>query len=204
MRGEGVVRSVPDAVVWYEWAARLGNVEAQFQLGLIFLHGEKPLLGPYRHETWRQSSAVRLGDKASNIHQLVFPHGTSVERDVDAAFRWISAAAERGKAEAQTVLGSMYSEGLGCEKDSQTAFAWYRGRGRTELRSQLEFALGDVYYQGKGVPVDFEQAAVWYRKAAEQGSCQGAGCACVHEFEGNGYAGGSRRSRASVPGCRQA
>src|SRR3569623_1285967 len=100
VRGEGVVRSVPDAVVWYEWAARLGNVEAQFQLGLIFLHGDKPPLGPYRHETWRQSSGVRLGEKATDIHHLVFPYGSSVERNVGAAFGWISAAAEGGKAEA--------------------------------------------------------------------------------------------------------
>src|SRR5689334_3212336 len=47
VKGEGVVRSVPDAAIWYERAARLGNVEAQFQLGLIFLQGEKPLLGPH-------------------------------------------------------------------------------------------------------------------------------------------------------------
>ena len=59
VKGEGVVRSVPDAAIWYERAARLGNVEAQFQLGLIFLQGEKPLLGPHRHETWRRGAQFR-------------------------------------------------------------------------------------------------------------------------------------------------
>ena len=31
-RGEGVVRSVPDAVSWYKRAAEAGHIEAQFQL----------------------------------------------------------------------------------------------------------------------------------------------------------------------------
>ena len=89
---------------------------------------------PIGTETWRQSSAVRLGDKASNIHQLVFPHGTSVERDVDAAFRWISAAAERGKAEAQTVLGTCTARGSAARRTSRRRSNGI-GRGRTEVRS---------------------------------------------------------------------
>src|SRR4051812_44165482 len=64
-KNQGVVGSIPDAVVWYERAAQLGHVDAQFQLGLILLYGAKAGLGPNRPETWRQSSAVRLGDRAS-------------------------------------------------------------------------------------------------------------------------------------------
>src|SRR5882757_477459 len=108
-KNQGVAGSIPDAVVWYERAAQLGHVEAQFQTGLAFLYGANAAVGLNRPETWRRSSAARLGDKASNAHDLVFPHGTSVERDLDAAFRWISAAAEAGKAEAQTILGNMYN-----------------------------------------------------------------------------------------------
>ena len=37
----GCCRSMPDTVVWYERAAKLGHVEAQFQLGLIFLYGAR-------------------------------------------------------------------------------------------------------------------------------------------------------------------
>src|SRR5690349_21006717 len=34
-KGEGVVRSVPDAAVWYNRAAEAGHVEAQYHLGRI-------------------------------------------------------------------------------------------------------------------------------------------------------------------------
>ena len=38
-RGEGVIRSIPDAVVWYKRAAEANHAEAQFQLGTIYVNG---------------------------------------------------------------------------------------------------------------------------------------------------------------------
>ena len=38
-RGEGVVGSIGDAVVWFRQAAEQGHCEAQYQLGLAYLHG---------------------------------------------------------------------------------------------------------------------------------------------------------------------
>ena len=38
-RGEGVIRSIPDAVVWYKRAAATNHSEAQFQLGTIYVNG---------------------------------------------------------------------------------------------------------------------------------------------------------------------
>ena len=35
-RGEGVVQSIPDAVVWHKRAADNGHVEAQYELGTIY------------------------------------------------------------------------------------------------------------------------------------------------------------------------
>src|ERR1700678_4317478 len=40
-QGKGVSRSVPDAVEWYKIASDAGHNEAQFQLALIYLHGDK-------------------------------------------------------------------------------------------------------------------------------------------------------------------
>ena len=38
-RGEGVVRSMSDAVAWYKRAAEAGHADARYQLGLIYLRG---------------------------------------------------------------------------------------------------------------------------------------------------------------------
>lgn len=79
-RNEGVIGNIPDAVAWYERAALNGHTEAQFQLGLIYFHGVKASVGPNKPEMWRQSTAARLGDKATNLHDLVFPNGIGVAR----------------------------------------------------------------------------------------------------------------------------
>src|SRR5579859_8081661 len=39
VRGEGVLRSLPDAAAWYEKAAEAGHIDAQLQLGLMLLRG---------------------------------------------------------------------------------------------------------------------------------------------------------------------
>ena len=106
---------------WYERAAQLGHVEAQFQLGLIFHYGVGALVGPNRPEMWRRSLSSRQGERASNLLALVFPHGTSVEKNPEAAFGWMAAAATAGKAEAQALLGDMYTHGQGCELDLAAA-----------------------------------------------------------------------------------
>ena len=55
-RGEGVIHSLPDAVVWYRQAAEAQLIEAQFQLGLIYLHGQ----GPSRSRRSAPLAAIRL------------------------------------------------------------------------------------------------------------------------------------------------
>ena len=55
-RGEGVLRSTPDAVTWYQRAAEQGHVEAQFQLGLIYLHGARAHQGPNSPDNWLRTA----------------------------------------------------------------------------------------------------------------------------------------------------
>ena len=43
LRGQGVIRNVPDAAVWLRQAAERGHAEAQYELALIYQHGvEQP------------------------------------------------------------------------------------------------------------------------------------------------------------------
>ena len=51
-RGEGVLRNLPDAVAWYTKAAEHGHIEAQFELGMIFLQGAKSDQGPNTPASW--------------------------------------------------------------------------------------------------------------------------------------------------------
>src|SRR5579862_6718018 len=55
-KGEGVLRSIGDAVVWYRRAAEGGHLEAQYRLGLIFLEG---VASDQAVSTWLRTAADR-------------------------------------------------------------------------------------------------------------------------------------------------
>src|ERR1700730_7790437 len=65
------------------------------------------------------------------------------------AFRFLSAAAEKGMPRAIVSLARMYAEGLGIQKDAGKAVDLYeRAAGSGEFLAQI--ALGRIYSQGLG------------------------------------------------------
>ena len=112
---------------------KLGLVEAQFQLGLIYLHGHEahPGLGGPRH--WLQFASQRDDELAQSTLDALFPNGISVAADLDEALRWLRAAAEAGKAEAQVVLGDLARSGRGGTQDYDEARRWFEAAARGRL-----------------------------------------------------------------------
>ena len=71
-RGEGVIQSIPDAVIWFTRAADASHVEAQFQLGRIYLNGATPGLGA---DNWFKSAIQRSSEIAQKNLDTLFPNG---------------------------------------------------------------------------------------------------------------------------------
>jgi uncharacterized protein len=165
-RGEGVIRSLPDAGYWYRRAAEAGHTEAQYQLGLIYFNGANS--APQGLDCWLDAASRQNCDAAQQTLDALFPHGIAVEKDFDEARRWIWAAAAAGKIEAQSILGEIYRQGLGVPQDYQEAQRWYWLAAQQGVAA-AQFAMGDLYYQGLGVPVDHCIAADWYEMAAKNG-----------------------------------
>jgi TPR repeat protein len=164
--GEGVLQSIPDAVIWYKRAAEQGQLDAQFQLGLIYLNGSGAR-GP--NVGWMARASERDASSAQRAAQLFFPHGLEVQKDIEEARRWIEAAANGGKPEAQAVLGSLHERGVGCERDYEAARRWYLAAAEQD-NAAAQFGLGDIYFQGLGLDAaDPAAAADWYEKAAKKG-----------------------------------
>ena len=116
-RGEGVMYSLPDAVIWYRQAADAGHLEAQFHLGLIHLQGHEAPRGVGGPRHWLDFASQRDDQQARATLDALFPNGISVEPDLDEALRWLHAAAQGGKAEAQVVLGDLARTGRGGAQD---------------------------------------------------------------------------------------
>ena len=103
--GEGVLRSAADAAACYRRAAEAGHAEAAFHLGLICLNGADPFKGP--SQGWFRAIAARDDEAARGIRDALFPNGVGVEKDIEAALRWLARASAAGLPEAQAVLGDL-------------------------------------------------------------------------------------------------
>lgn len=93
--------------------------------------------------------------------------GSRIKPDYVRAAQWLRKAAEKGLAEAQTMLGRLYVDGHGVPKDGNEAAKWFRlaaEQGDAEGQSFLAAA----YLDGIGVSQDFEEAFKWASKAANQ------------------------------------
>ncbi len=121
LRGEGVIASLSDGVVWLRRAAEQGHQEAQYQLSLAYLHG-----GSNRGiARWYRAAASSDQNIAERNRELIFPNGFSVEAQPADAFRWCREAAEPGLLDAQAQLGFLYARGTGCEADIAESRRWY-------------------------------------------------------------------------------
>lgn len=80
-------------------------------------------------------------------------------------------AAEKGEANAFTLLGRIYAGGLGVPKDAKAAAKWYElGAKKDEVHSLV--ALGKQYAVGDGVKKNKLKAANFFERAAKKGEAQ--------------------------------
>jgi TPR repeat protein len=96
----------------------------------------------------------------------MFRFGWGADKDMDAAVRWLSAAADKQHAGAMTELGNMYRLGRGVPEDAKRAAqllssAAARGNGFAQL------SIGRMYRTGSGVERDLVTAWAWLTLAIE-------------------------------------
>jgi uncharacterized protein len=143
--------------VYKHLMARIGNAEAQFELGGLYHVGPKLPTG--------------------------YKMGYEFPKDHVEAAKWYQLAIEQGSAPAKYALGSMYYNGkryknikqvielqghkVGVLKDDKKALDLFQGSAEKEIfESQL--SLGLMYYQGVegiGVQKDYKKAFKWFRHA---------------------------------------
>lgn len=89
-----------------EWLplAELGDVEAQYNLGVMYDQGtgmEKDL--GKAAEWYRKAAEQGFVDAQANLGMMYY-HGQGVSRDLEEAARWLQLAADRGDTEAKALL----------------------------------------------------------------------------------------------------
>jgi len=167
----GIERHLPTAMRWYLKAATQGHIDAQVNLGVIFIEDLARAGGsknPEQARRWFRRAADQGDPQAMFFmaRMLLETEGELV--DVQRAEQWLERAGDTGYAPAYNELGLIYSQGKLAPADlSRAAAAFERGARLGDARAQ--FNLASCFLTGTGLEENREQAAYWYRAAADQG-----------------------------------
>lgn len=157
--GLGEPRNLTRAREWWQNAARLGNEEAGYQLGLDCQtrHGGKLVeecldwLTPAAEEGHAQAQLL-LGQWYATQ-----PDGS------EEALHWLTASAKRGDRQAQYQLGQRYEQGLGVTQSQEIATQWYKKAADQQQPDALLILAKRA---------DAKEATDLYQRAADGGSAE--------------------------------
>ena len=150
--------------LWKQLAEQ-GNVEAQYNLGVIYYHGQEVPQDYKEAVRWFRLSAEQGNADAQTDLGSMYANGTGVLQDYKEAVKWYRLAAEQGDALAHFNLGSMYHEGQGVPQDYKEAVKWYR-LSAEQGYAQAQKELGLLYFKGEGVLQDYALAHMWFNICA--------------------------------------
>lgn len=189
--GVGVAVSIPAAMLALKKAAQLGNVEAQFKLGEVYVKGSVKGLGLERDEVeacrWFKAAALKhfypaeaaLGKLLEKFAEggdvgaqyelaLLYSVGAGVPKDDAKCARWMETAATLGHTTAMFKLAAMYDMGLGLSKSGEESVKWCR-EAAERGHPHAQCRLGECFRIGHGVSQDLRMAGRWLLKAAVAG-----------------------------------
>jgi len=107
--------------------AENGQVPAQANVGLFYLHGEGIPKNLKKGAEWiKKASKSGTFSPAWSSMGYIYSNGLGVLRDDKEAFKWFEKAAKSDDGYAQYNLGLMYLNGTGAKKDYRQAKHWIR------------------------------------------------------------------------------
>ncbi|MDP8568910.1 tetratricopeptide repeat protein [Methylophilus aquaticus] len=122
--GDGVAKSMDEAVKWYTKSADLNYKEAQYTLGsLVFQRMIQSISYPQAVAYYAQAATQGHVKSQLNLGML-YLRGEVIAQDMPAAVKWLSLAASHNNSEAQGYLGELYQQGAGVEQNTVKAAMW--------------------------------------------------------------------------------
>lgn len=151
-------------------AAKAGNAEAQFRLGVMYGNGDGVGLDYEQARGWFKKAVAQGHENATITLAWMYANGTGVEVNEGRARELYLEAAAKGSAKAQYVVATMYRFAqYGLKKDMETAIQWYV-KAADQGMPTAQLALGKLLMEGKGVMQDDAAALQWLSLAHVNGS----------------------------------
>lgn len=201
--GLGVGQDKEEAVRWYRKAAKLGNPQAMFNLGVSYYNGDGVPSDPNSAYVWFLL-AQAAGDPAANeavkrsaeergrlgtpdaLQQVgaMYEKGDELPQSYSGAAKWYRRAAD-GSPKAGVKLASMLIEGRGVPQDYGQAMTLCQHAAQQNY-SAGQYCLGYLYQRGMGTGKDLKQAAKWYEMASGRGHNQAMMALAEMYWKGDG------------------
>ena len=162
--GTGVKKDVAAAVIYFEAAAKLGNMNAGYMLGKIGL--ETGTGDPQEWIDWIKKAADAGNANAEYALAKIYRDGIHVKKDMSQAIQFFEQAAEKQNEYAMYQLGRLYLKEDAC-KDIGLAVKWLTAAADLN-NSYAQYALAKLYQEGEEVPVNLEKAIELYTLSANQ------------------------------------
>lgn len=147
-------------------AAERGDKEAQFELGLWYMTGNRGVPIDFaRAAKWVEQAAEQgQHDALSYVWQLYF-YGKGVAQSDPQAFQWLQRGAGAGNAMSSYYLGLFYYEGIATAPDHAEAAVWFLDAADAGIGG-ASYYLGVMHLDGDGVPRSEDDAFYWFERGA--------------------------------------
>jgi hypothetical protein len=101
-----------------------GNLEAAFQLSILYSFGQGVPDDPAQGVAWGRKAAEGGHAEAQANLGTSYTWGRGIAKDLALAASWYRKAAEQGNVNGQLALGAAYRNGSGVPKDLVSAYMW--------------------------------------------------------------------------------
>lgn len=163
--GTGTDKDDVAAADYWERSAKLGNVNAQYALGKLWL--ESGTGSPEQAVTWITKAADGGNAAAQYALAKLYRDGEYVERDVGKAVELFKLSAEQKNEYAAFALGKLYLSGEDTPQDVDTAVKWLSVS--ADLGNQFaQYTLAKLYLSGEDVTQNVSLALKLLHQSAAQ------------------------------------
>ena len=153
------------AEFWCSKAAEQGEKVAQFDMGILYLHGLGVPQDNGKAADWFLKAANQGYARAQYQLAMLFEEGQGRIQSHALAAVFYRKAAEQNDADAQFALGLLYDNGNGVPQDFAQAAIWYR-KAAEQGNLEAQFNLGVLYFNGQGNPRSYVEAYFWLNLAS--------------------------------------
>lgn len=187
---EGESSDFAGAMQWLRTAAEAGHLQAQTDLGGIYLQGGKGVEANHQEAFRWFSKAADQGSNEARVYLgSMLATGQGCTKDVSQAMVHLRKAADTGLPEAQYRLAMLLLQAENSTTYSEPLELLSRAAAGKSLHTAAlaARALGNIYAKGHaGVAPDMNKAAAWYKQAARGGDARSQLVYALMLLEGEG------------------